>query len=37
VGVEGTITKLPRRCSTAGFTPSVTVKRVNIYAAKETK
>jgi hypothetical protein len=33
VDVHGKITALPRHCSTTGFTPTITVKKVDITAA----
>jgi hypothetical protein len=30
VGLHGTITELPKGCSTAGFTPTITIKKVDI-------
>ena len=34
VKVSGKITKLPKKCSTEGFEPTVTVKRVDMKAAE---
>jgi hypothetical protein len=30
VGLHGKITALPKHCSTVGFTPTITIKRVDI-------
>ncbi|HWC86469.1 MAG TPA: hypothetical protein VG388_08015 [Solirubrobacteraceae bacterium] len=30
VGLHGKITVLPKHCSTVGFTPTITIKRVDI-------
>ena len=37
VGLHGAITELPKRCSTTGFTPTITVRHVDIRAAKPAK
>lgn len=35
--VQGTITVLPKKCSTTGFTATVTIKKVEINRAKKAK
>jgi hypothetical protein len=37
VGLHGTITKLPKGCSTSGFTPMITVKKVDIREAHSNR
>jgi hypothetical protein len=34
VGLHGTIIELPKRCSTTGFTPTITVRHVDVRQAK---
>ncbi|MEA2145462.1 MAG: hypothetical protein QOG59_1049 [Solirubrobacteraceae bacterium] len=37
VGVHGTITELPKGCSSTGFSPTITVRHVDIRPAKAPK
>jgi hypothetical protein len=37
VGVHGTITALPKGCSATGFTPTVTIHKVDVREAKAVK
>jgi hypothetical protein len=37
VGLHGDITKLPKRCSTTGFTPTITIEKVDISQPKKAK
>ncbi len=37
VGLHGTITELPKRCSTTGFTPAITVRHADLRVAKSAK
>lgn len=37
VGLHGDITKLPKRCSTTGFTPTITIEKVDINQPKKAK
>ena len=37
VGLHGKITELPKHCSTVGFTPTVTVKKVDLNQPKKVK
>jgi hypothetical protein len=37
VGLHGKITELPKGCSTTGFSPTVTVRDVDIRKAKPAK
>lgn len=34
VDLHGKITAMPKHCSTTGFTPTITIKKVDIHAAK---
>ena len=33
IGLHGTITKLPKGCSTSGFAPTITIKKIDIHKA----
>jgi hypothetical protein len=37
VGLHGKITELPQRCSTTGFSPTITVRDVDIRKARQVK
>jgi hypothetical protein len=37
VGLHGTITKLPKGCSTSGFTPMITIKKIDIRKAHSNR
>ena len=37
VGLHGTITELPKRCSMTGFTPTITVRHADLRVAKSAK
>ena len=37
VGLHGKITELPKGCSTTGFSPTITVRNVDIRTAKPVK
>jgi hypothetical protein len=37
VKLHGKITELPKHCSTVGFTPSITIKKVDVHQPKKAK
>jgi hypothetical protein len=37
VGLHGDITELPKHCSTTGFTPTITIEKVDINQPKKAK
>jgi len=37
VKLHGKVTELPKHCSTVGFTPTITVKKVDVHQPKKAK